>query len=75
MNDFQVEALWVPAGASSGTVPEGHTFVSMSGGGAAFVEWQADGGYRRRRSRVLPGDLWVWPAGQRWWNELEAGKP
>ena len=74
MDDFRVEALWVPAGASSGTVPEGRTFVSISGGGASFVEWQADG-YKRRRSRVLPGDLWVWPAGQRWWSELAAGKP
>lgn len=74
MDDFEIEALWVPAGAASGTVPEGRTFVSMAEGTAAFAEWHADGGYKRRRSYILPGDLWVWPAGQRWWNRLEAGK-
>lgn len=75
VNDFRIEELWVPAGAGAGTVADGTHFLSMAEGRTTFVEWCADGGYKRRRSSVFPGDLWVWPAGQSWWSQPEVGKP
>lgn len=72
--DFRIEQLHVPAGEGTGTVEADTHFLSMAGGPATFVEWSADGGYKRRRKRVFAGDIWVWPAGQTWWTRRESDK-